>query len=236
MMAPSLPLGSQAGVSGAEEVPATPAEQHDVDERLLVDAAIQGDTDAFAALYDRYVDRIYRHCYYRTGHRIDAEDLTQETFLRAWRAISRYRRTGAPFIAWLLTISDRLATSRYRKLRRLLTADVEAVPLHQRCHEDPEGTALTWLACDEVRRAILQLRPERRQVIILRFIDGLSVAEVAAALGKSEANISVIQHRALTDLRRLLERSFDDRHALRGSRLIRRLSGTVARAARERQP
>lgn len=99
MMAPSLPLGSQAGVSGAEEVPATPAEQHDVDERLLVDAAIQGDTDAFAALYDRYVDRIYRHCYYRTGHRIDAENLTQETFLRAWRAISRYRRTGAPFIA-----------------------------------------------------------------------------------------------------------------------------------------
>lgn len=95
---------------------------------------------------------------------------------------------------------------------------------------------LTWLACDEVRRAILQLRPERRQVIILRFIDGLSVAEVAAALGKSEANISVIRHRALTDLRRLLERSPDDRHALRGSRLIRRLSGTVARAAREPQP
>jgi len=235
-MTPNLRLGDRSGVAGAEVIPATPPDQRDADERLLVDAAVQGDVEAFAALYDRYVDRVYRHCYYRTGHRSDAEDLTQETFLRAWRAIGRYRRTEAPFIAWLLTISDRLATSRYRKLRRLLTADVEAVPLHQRPHEDPEGTAITWLVCDEVRRAILQLRPERQQVIILRFIDGLSVAEVAAALGKSEANVSVIQHRALADLRRLLERSPDDRHALCGGRLIRRLSGTVARAARERQP
>lgn len=236
-MAPSLRLGGQAGVTGAAEASATPAEQRELTERLLVDAAIQGDVEAFAALYDRHVDRVYRHCYYRTGRRADAEDLTQETFLRAWRAIGRYRRTGAPFIAWLLVISDRLAASRQRKLRRLLTGDAEAVALSQCCHEDPEGTVLTALACDEVRQAILQLRPERRQVVILRFIDGLSVAEVAAALGKSEANVSVIQHRALADLRRLLELSPDDQAAPRGqSRFIRRLGEAVMPAARERQP
>ncbi len=224
-------------MAGASAAPAMPGEQRELDERVLVDAAIQGDVEAFAALYDRHVDRVYRHCYYRTGHRADAEDLTQETFLRAWRAIGRYRRTGAPFIAWLLVISDRLAASRQRKLRRLLTVAAEEIPLSQCRYEDPERTVITWLACDEVRRAILQLRPERQQVIILRFIDGLSVAEVAAALGKSEANVSVIQHRALADLRRLLELSPDDQAAPRGqSRFIRRLGEAVMPAARERQP
>lgn len=127
--------------------------------------------------------------------------------------------------------------SRYRKLRRLLTVDAETVLLHQCCHEDPEGTAITWLACDEVCHAILRLRTERQQVIILRFIDGLSVAKVAAALGKSEANVSVIQHRVLADLRRLLELSPDERAVpCRQSRFIRRLGEAVMQGAREREP
>jgi hypothetical protein len=90
-----------------------------VSEPALVDAAIAGDGTAFAALYDLHLDRVYRHVYYRVGNRADAEDLTQQVFLQAWRAIGRYRRTAAPFIAWLLTIAHNAIVSHYRKAREL---------------------------------------------------------------------------------------------------------------------
>lgn len=169
---------------------------------LLIEAAAHGDAEAFATLYDRYVDRVYRHCYYRIGRRADAEDVTQETFLRAWRAIGRYRRTEAPFLAWLLTISDRLVLSQQRSRRRVVIDD--AVAARHSELVDAEEEALGVLASDAVRTALARLRPERQQVLVLRFVHGLSLAEVAAALGKSESAVAVLQHRALADLRRAL--------------------------------
>ncbi|MFN3336109.1 MAG: RNA polymerase sigma factor [Thermomicrobium sp.] len=179
-----------------------PAAIHSAPDTLLVEAAATGDAEAFATLYDRYVDRVYRHCYYRLGRRADAEDVTQETFLRAWRAIGRYRRTEAPFLAWLLTISDRLILSQQRSRRRVIVD--EAVAERQSEFLDAEEEALGALASDAVRRALARLRPDRQQVLVLRFIDGLSLAEVAAALGRSESAVAVLQHRALADLRREL--------------------------------
>ena len=174
------------------------------DEGPLIDAAVQGDTAAFAALYDRHLARVYRHCYYRTSNRADAEDLAQQTFLQAWRAMPRYRRGGAPFLAWLLTISGNLAASHHRKgSSHELPLPDSLPPRHDRA-VDPEATALERLDYAAVRRAILELKPERQRVILLRFIEGFAVDEVAAALGKSANNIRVIQHRALDELRRKL--------------------------------
>lgn len=169
-------------------------------EAELVDASVQGDTAAFAALYDQYVDRVYRHCYYRAGNRADAEDFTQQTFLQAWQAIRRYRRGQTPFIAWLLTISHHLAISHRRKAREI-PAIVEPP---SRLDGDPEETVMTDVVWDLVRHAILRLKPERQAVILLRYVEGFSVSEVAEALGKTENNIRVIQHRALADLRQLM--------------------------------
>ena len=184
------------------EPPVVSARAAETDEAALVDAAVQGDPLAFAALYDRHIDRVYRHCYYRTGNRTDAEDLTQQTFLQAWQAIRRYRRGSSPFIAWLLTISQNLAMSHHRKAREVAVSDL---PLRGDMDEaDPTAALSAALTRDEVRAAILQRRPERQHGILPRFIEGFSVAEVAAALGKSENNVRVIQHRALADLRRLL--------------------------------
>lgn len=181
------------------------------DEATLVDAAVEGDSVAFAALYDRHLARVYRHCYYRTSNRADAEDLTQQTFLQAWQAIGRYRRGASPFIAWLLTISQNLAMSHYRKAREIATSDLQLVVTEEAA--DPTAALSTALMRDEVRAAILRLRPERQQVILLRFIEGFSVAEVAAVLGKTENNTRVIQHRALADLRRLLAgQALEDDH------------------------
>lgn len=179
-----------------------PAAMDSAPDALLIEAAAHGDAEAFATLYDRYVDRVYRHCYYRIGRRADAGDVTQLTFLRAWRAIGRYRRTEAPFLAWLLTISDRLILSQQRSRRRVVIDNA----VRERHSElvDAEEEALGALASNAVRTALARLRLERQQVLVLRFVHGLSLAEVAAALGKSESAVAVLQHRALADLQREL--------------------------------
>lgn len=171
------------------------------EEAALVAKAVAGDATAFAALYDMHVGRVYRQCYYRAGNRADAEDLAQQTFLQAWQALPRYRRTGAPFLAWLLTISHNLAVSKQRKRREVSEPEMEILA---NASADPEAVALDRLDHDAVRQAILQLKPDRQQVILLRFIDGYDVDEVAAAVGKSANHIRVLQHRALADLRRML--------------------------------
>lgn len=187
--------------AGERESPVAEPAVVDSQEGILVDRAVAGDADAFAALYARHVDRVYRHCYYYMGNRTDAEDVAQQTFLRAWQAIGRYRRSGAPFLAWLLTIAGRTAISQLRRTRELPGAVKQR---HQGVGDDPQEIVATLDTCDMVRAAVLELNPDRQQVIILRFIEGLSIAEVAAVLGKTENNISVVQHRALKDLRRCL--------------------------------
>jgi RNA polymerase sigma-70 factor (ECF subfamily) len=146
----------------------------DLDEVVLVDRAIEGDGDAFAALYTRHVDRVYRHCYYYMGNRADAEDMAQQTFLRAWQAIGRFRRGNAPFQAWLLAIAGNLSISRLRLVREI----PQRMDGHEEATEDdPQDIVATLDSCDVVRRAVLALKPDRQQVIILRFIEGMSISE-----------------------------------------------------------
>jgi RNA polymerase sigma-70 factor (ECF subfamily) len=190
---------SRVETTGEEPPVVEPCQE---DEARLVDAAVAGDPHAFAALYDHHLDRVYRHCYYRTGNRADAEDLTQQTFLQAWQAIRRYRRGSSPFVAWLLTISQNLAMSHHRKAREISSPDL-TLPSAP-AEADPSTALSATIMRDTVRAAILRLRPDRQQVILLRFIEDFSVAEIAATLGKTENNIRVIQHRALADLRTLL--------------------------------
>lgn len=172
------------------------------DEITLVEAAIRGDARAFAALYDRYADRVYRHVYYRVANQPDAEDLTQQVFLQAWRAIDRYQRTGAPFVAWLLTIAYHVVVSHTRRAKP--TASLELEPATTERWADPEGETMSRFERRAVRAAILRLKPDQQQVIVMRFVEHFDHADVAAALGKSEGYVRVIQHRALSELRRML--------------------------------
>ncbi len=171
-------------------------------DRVLIDAAIGGDVQAFAALYDRYMERVYRHSFFLVGNQADAEDLTQQVFLNAWRAIGRYQHTGASFIAWLLRIAHNQAMSLFRKAKDVSYLEFDLVGEDR--WTDPEARALAEYDRLAVRRAILRLKPDQQQVITMRFLEYLEYADIAAALGKSEGNIRVIQHRALGDLRRLL--------------------------------
>lgn len=174
-------------------------------ERLLVARAISGDEKAFTELYDHYYDRVYRHVWYRVGAALDAEDLTQQVFLQAWRALGRYRQTGTPFIAWLLTIAHNAVISAYRRRRnvQLLGDDNWDWPSDERIEDDAE----VRLEHERVRHMIRRLKPEYQQVLTMRFLEDLPYRDIAAALGRTEANIRVMQHRALHELRRLLDRT-----------------------------
>ena len=170
---------------------------------LLVEEAIGGDADAFGRLYDMYVDRVYRHVYYRVGSTEDAEDLTQQVFLKAWQAIGRYKRTSSPFLAWLMRISHNLVIDFYRSKKDKGYLDFEIAASDS--HSSPERVAETEFDQQLVRRAILRLASDQQQVIMLSFIEGFSYAEIASTLGKSEGAIRVIQHRALKRMRNTLE-------------------------------
>lgn len=172
-------------------------------EDALVAKAIGGDAGAFTQLYDRYYDRIYRHLIYRVGRSEDAEDLTQQVFLQAWRALARYRQTGSPFVAWLVTIAHNLVVSFYRRSRaeQPLDADTRDWPAEERL----EAVAEQHIEHERARRLMLQLKAEYQQVLMMRFLENLEYREIAAALGKSEGNVRVIQHRALHELRRLVD-------------------------------
>lgn len=188
----ALDLPSRVGLPAAED-----------GEAALIAAAIAGEANAFARLYDAHVPRVYRHIYYQVGNKQDAEDLTQQVFLKAWRAIKSYRVGRTPFIAWLLAVANNTVISHRRRSRDESRIDID--PVARGRWADPEATTLAHLDRETVRRTILRLKPDQRQVVLMRFMEHFDYAEIAAALGKSEGNVRVIQHRALAEMRRLLE-------------------------------
>ncbi len=173
------------------------------DDTAIVLRAIQKDQDAFGELYDRHVVRVYRHIYYMVGNAAEAEDLTAQTFLRAWEAIERYQVRGAPFVSWLLRIAHNLGVSHLRSKRE--SSQLHDGIVDDKMRRDPESAYQQTAEEELVRAAILKLREEQRQVIILRFIEDLDYREVAEIIGKSVAAIRVIQHRALNALRKQMK-------------------------------
>jgi RNA polymerase sigma-70 factor (ECF subfamily) len=174
------------------------------DEAVLVQRAIWHDAEAFGRLYDMHVDRVYRHIYYRVGNEQDAEDLTQQVFLKAWQAIDRYKKTASPFIAWLMTVSHNLVVDFFRT--RKDNAYLEAEVLADGSASSPERAAEASFEQRRLRRAILQLGGDEQQVVILRFMEGFEFSEIASLMGKKEGNVRVILHRALVKLRNILEK------------------------------
>jgi RNA polymerase sigma-70 factor (ECF subfamily) len=168
----------------------------------LVARAIKGDGDAFGRLYDLHVDRIYRHICYRVDSNADAEDLTQQVFIKAWQAIGRYRKTASPFPAWLIRISQNLVIDYYRSRKSDVYDDFDNTAA--KSDTNPEHMVENEFNREYIRKVINQLKGNQQQVILMRFIEDFSYPEIAAAMGKSEGSIRVIQHRGLVKLREIL--------------------------------
>ncbi|MCH8066050.1 MAG: sigma-70 family RNA polymerase sigma factor [Chloroflexi bacterium] len=175
------------------------------EERALVDRAIQRDQEAFGALYDMHVSRVYRHVYYMVGNAAEAEDLTAQAFLQAWAAIERYQFRGAPFVSWVMRIAHNLGVSHLRS--RKPGTELPEILVDQSREGNPEEVLQRQAEGDRVREAILHLRDEHRRVIILRFVQDLDYREVAEIVGKSVPAVRVIQHRALNALRKQMRPS-----------------------------
>lgn len=171
----------------------------------LVDRAIAGDTEAFGCLYDIYADRIYRHIYYRTSNEDDARDLTQEVFTKAWKKISKYKRTETPFLGWILTISHNQIIDYYRTKKDHTYLNNEIIIEDPR--DGPEKLVESEFNQAELRKAMLQLPKDQQQVLLMSFIEGFEYPEIASTLKKSEGNIRVMIHRGLKKMRQILEKT-----------------------------
>lgn len=165
--------------------------------------AAQADRAQFAVLYRRYLDRVYGYCFYLLGDHHDAEDVTERTFLAALDAIGRFRDEGSSFRAWLFRIAHNQLANAVRSRRRRATTPLDAVPELPGL-DDPAGAVQRADEGRRVRRALDGLSEERRQVLVLRFVDGLTTREIGEVLDRSAGAVRVLQHRALRDLERLL--------------------------------
>jgi RNA polymerase sigma-70 factor (ECF subfamily) len=172
-------------------------------EKKLVLRAQNGDAEAFGTLYSWYLDAIYRYVYFRVNTTETAEDLTEEVFVRAWEALPTYEVRKYPFKSWLYRIAHNLIIDHRRKQRPVTVEDevLQAVasPVHL-----PEDIVVRFQNNEALTRAVRKLDGEEQQVVILRFVEGLSHREVAEIIGKSEEASRVIQYRAIQRLQRYM--------------------------------
>ena len=171
--------------------------------------AAQANRAAFATLYRRYLDPVYGYSFYLLGDHHDAEDATERTFLAALGAIDRYRDEGSTFRSWLFRIAHNQLANALRTRSRHRTASLDAV-LEPAATDDPARLAGTADDARRLRAAVASLSDDRRQVVILRFVDGLTAREIGGVLGRSEGAVRVLQHRALRELAALLGRRAPD--------------------------
>jgi RNA polymerase sigma-70 factor (ECF subfamily) len=182
--------------------------EQDISDDELIRAVVAGDLEAFGTLYERYLKPIYRYVYYRISAANDAEDLTEEIFVRAWRSLQKTGKSTEikNFKAWLYRIAHNLVVDYHRQNREDLLEDISE---DQR--SDQHGPAAEEISIRDqqhlqLEEAIRSMDHPMQQVIILRFINGLSHAETAAIIGIKEGHVRVLQYRALKKLRGLLEK------------------------------
>ncbi|MBW3576834.1 MAG: sigma-70 family RNA polymerase sigma factor [Actinobacteria bacterium] len=168
----------------------------------LVSRAQQGDGEAFARLYDRYVDQIYGFLLHKVRDRHLAEDLTSDVFLRALKAIPRFRWQGVDIGAWLTTIARNRVTDHFKSARTRLVRPVDEVGERpgNRPADDPEAAAMASDLSTLLAAAVELLKDDHREVLFLRFTQNLSVSETAHAMQRSDGAIKALQYRALRAL------------------------------------
>jgi RNA polymerase sigma-70 factor, ECF subfamily len=173
----------------------------DIDDGTI-ERARAGDQQALAAVYDWYLPRVYRYILSRLGDVAEAEDLTEDIFLRMLGAIADYKRTSVPFSAWLFRIARNHLVSYYRKSGNRKADALQETMADSR--PDPASIVETQLMLGEVAQAVQRLPDAQRDVIALRFAVGLSIAETAQVLGKRQGNVKALQHKAVTRLQKIL--------------------------------
>jgi len=174
------------------------------DEKNLVQKARQGDKEAFAQLYESHFDKIYRYVVIKIGNRTEAEDMTQQVFIKAYESIGSYQYQGFPFSSWLFRIAHNQIVDYIRKESKKPTVQLdESLPIMG--ESDPQGEVELKINIEQVVIATKQLTRAQREVVSLRFAGGLSISEVAKVMGRSENAVKALQHSAILALRKVLK-------------------------------
>ena len=178
------------------------------EENALIECIVSGESSKFEILVRNYQQRIHRTMFAMLGNRHDAEDATQETFLTAFRKLSQFERR-ASFYTWLHRIAFNLAIDRQRqkgrKSHRCVGDEmIDQTDSSERENENPLERAITIETVDQVRVALERLDAERRNIIVLRDIDGLDYTEIAAVLDLPIGTVRSRLHRARLELREIM--------------------------------
>jgi RNA polymerase sigma-70 factor (ECF subfamily) len=178
------------------------------DEESLVKQAVQGDQVAFSRLYEEYFDKIYRYIAVRIGDRIEAEDMTQQVFLKAVKSISSYKWRGVPFSAWLFRIAHNQLVDHLRKKKKQPATLFDETFIAG--DSNPQLMAERNLDIEQLKKATEKLTKAQSEVISLRFAGGMSVAQVSKIMGRSEGAVKALQHSAIVSLRKILSVGNDE--------------------------
>lgn len=176
-------------------------------EEQIVQRAVNGDQEAFTQLYDMHFDKVYRYIYVKVHSQAEAEDLTQDVFIKAYEAIKSYRWRNLPFTAWLFKIAHNRVIDYVRKTsKEKKTSLDEAGAITS---GDPVYMTEQNFEIYQLKKALEKLPESQREVASLRFISELSISEVALTLGKSEGTVKALQFNAIASLRKLLYGKID---------------------------
>ncbi len=171
----------------------------------LISRAKSGDVEAFGQLYERYAAAIFRYVYARLGEEKDAEDLTEEIFIKAWRSLPNYEERGYLYSAYLFKLAHNAVVHFYRKSKRQVVLNGDELEAQVEAKEFMDG----HFQRQELRQALSKLPEHHRSVLELRFFGELSCEETAQVMGRSAGAVRVMQYRALATLRRVLKGHYE---------------------------
>ena len=177
--------------------------KNDPNEGALIQASIEGDGKAFESLYLCYMEAIYRYIYFRVGDEMQAEDLTEEVFVRAWEALPKYQHRKFPFSSWLYRIAHNLVIDHYRRVKPVPMTN-GMMRTYPDTRESLDHMLSRRMETEMLAEAVQQLNKLEQEIVLLRFVEGLSHQEIASMVGKSQTACRVILHRALKSLRSAL--------------------------------
>jgi RNA polymerase sigma-70 factor (ECF subfamily) len=179
-------------------------------ERRTIEAAQAGDLEALGSLYDTHINQVYRYALAKLGNVHDAEDVAEEIFIKMLAGLPAYEWRRVPFAAWLMRIAHNEVVSFARRNGKRAHDGELPEELIDKRNADPAETTEKTMALEDLRKAVALLPEAQRDVIILRFASGLSVADTARALGKRENNVKVLQHKGMQRLQVLMSPKYPE--------------------------
>jgi RNA polymerase sigma-70 factor (ECF subfamily) len=168
--------------------------------KKLVKKAKGGEPDSFGLIYDYYLTRVYRFVFLKVTNKEEAEDITQQVFMKAWEALPRFESEGSPFVSWIFRIARNTVIDFYRTKKHNLSLD-EGIGVDDVLENSPEDIFFQNQEKAQVIKALENLTDDQKEVVTLRFVEGFSYKEISAITEKNQASLRIMQHRAIKKLK-----------------------------------